>query len=225
MKISKLERLRSDRPAASTKVNSCKPSASFPGSSKLSFSSTASPCNGRGLRTARCKRRPNQPWSTSGNALRNMSKIKSASSVLSSSSSVANAANASTKTPTCASAPGRSARSRPTPGIACNHRSARTFRRELGGGSFGGTGGSMGISKQTLRAPASPCKKGVCFSAPYGILPHPQRHQAAQSSSRGPFRRGFSCQPCPTHRIPLRLPTALTVLRATLTVLTGASLA
>ena len=42
------------------------------------------PASGRGFLTARCKRRPSQPWSTSGNALRSMSRIKSASSGLSS---------------------------------------------------------------------------------------------------------------------------------------------
>ena len=61
MNTSKLARPRSERPDASTNVNNSKPTASLPASFKESFNSADTPCSGRGLRTARCKRRLNQP--------------------------------------------------------------------------------------------------------------------------------------------------------------------
>ena len=60
MKISKLDRLRSERPAASTRVKSCKPTASLPVSSRFSRNSVARPCIGIGLFTARRNRRVSQ---------------------------------------------------------------------------------------------------------------------------------------------------------------------
>ena len=114
-------------------------------------------------------RRANQPWSTSGNALRSISRIKSASNELSASSSVANAAKASTKTPTCASVPGRKARRRPTPGIALSQRSLRSQRARLCGSS-GWSFCCEGESTWLLLADRRPTckthrKKGFAFHA------------------------------------------------------------
>ena len=168
-------RLRSERPAASTSVKSCNPRASFPASSKLSLSSTAKDCRGCGFATARCKRLASQPWSTSGKAQRSMSKIKSASSELSTSSKVANATKASTRTPTCASVPGRRARSRPTPGMARSQPSVRILRHGLCCGSFWATGGSTPAFLPDARPIGKACAKRVCFSHSWAIVNHSLR--------------------------------------------------